>query len=298
MGLPNDALLEQIETMAVRFARGAGRIVLGYFGADVEVNYKSKGKADPVTNADRESEAYLTAEIGAAFPDHAIVGEEGARVSAGKPEFTWVLDPLDGTANFMNRLPVFAVSIGVLYRGQPAAGAIFVPSAKSSQGTIYHARRGNGAYRDGHRIQVQREAEIGRTKLVSLPGNHYRIFTLNGHLRKHSGEVRMSGSIAYEMALTASGSFSYCVIWTPKIWDVAAGVLLVQEAGGAVYARRPRSHRWTPLEHFGPTAAALPADLTQLSNWRASLIVGQPGVARLIAENLRRLPRRKPGGQA
>ena len=138
------AQLEEIERRAVEFARKAGEILLGHFRQPLQIEYKSEGRRDPVTQADRESEDWLRSAISEAFPDHGIVGEENPNSEHGSADFVWVLDPLDGTTNFLNGLPVFASSIGVLYRGRPAVAAIFVPGPDG--GSVVHARRGGGAF--------------------------------------------------------------------------------------------------------------------------------------------------------
>ena len=110
------SLLEEIEAHAVSIAREAGQIILEHFCKPLEVHFKGKERTDPVTTADHRSEEFLKIGIREKFPQHGILSEEGGVLSKSDSPFVWVLDPLDGTSNFMNGLPLFAVSIGVLWK--------------------------------------------------------------------------------------------------------------------------------------------------------------------------------------
>jgi myo-inositol-1(or 4)-monophosphatase len=281
------ALLEEIEAHAVYIARGAGRILLEHFRQPLEVKFKGKKNRDPVTVADGRSEEYLKAAIKEKFPRHSILGEEGGTLYESDSPFTWVLDPLDGTANFMNGLPLFAVSVGVLWRGQPVAGSIYVPVSHLAVPGVYHARRGNGSYLDGEKIEIARMSS-GRPLAQVPPGLAGR---LSGKSRKTPHEARNLGSIALEFALTAGGVFQYALSGRPKIWDVAAGVVIVKEAGGLALTRSKRGNNWLPLERFQPGQADGPRALEDLRGWSAPLLVGTPDAARQVAEDLRRFHR-------
>ena len=282
----------EIEAVAAQLARGAGEILAGQFGRPMAVEYKGKGQQDPVTSADRASQEYLVAEISRRFPGHGILAEESAGESAVKseeapPDFLWVLDPLDGTTNFLNGLPVYAVSIGVLYRGWPLAGAIYVPWPKPGGGLVLHCRRGGGCFADGAPVKVfESEAPIAG-RLVSLPGSFAHTTRFSRKLRAPAGEMRTTGSIAYELAMTACGVFQYAIIGGPRIWDMAAGALAVLEANGAVMARLPGEKRWRQLESLVPAWGVNTPTLKELRGWVAPLVAGNRQVAPLIAHNLR-----------
>ena len=124
----DEALLADIETYAADIVRGAGAILNSHFGRSLDVEYKDEKKRDPVTNADMESQEFLTQAITHRFPDHGILAEEDQKQEdSPAKDFVWVLDPLDGTKNFMAGLPVYACSIGVVHRSVPIVGAVFVP---------------------------------------------------------------------------------------------------------------------------------------------------------------------------
>ncbi len=242
--------LAEIEAYAVSIAGKAGDVLLSHFSRPLAVEFKDKGKKDPVTAADRASDDYLRSAIREKFPEHNIVSEEGEVAGNSGSPFTWVLDPLDGTINFMNGLPLFAVSVGVLRDGRPVAGAVFTPVTHKAKAGVYHAQLGNGAWLNDERLSVL-TAPSGRP-LTAMPGGGP--FRLTGQSRKQPREARSTGSIAIDLALAASGVFQYALFAHPKIWDVAAGVLLATEAGGSALVKR-KGGRWLALDRFEPAAS-------------------------------------------
>lgn len=278
-------LLEEIEAHAVYIAREAGRILLQYFNQPLDVQFKGKKRSDPVTIADGRAEEYLKTVIGSKFPEHGILSEEGGVFGKADSPFVWVLDPLDGTCNFMNGLPFFAVSIGVLWKGQPVVGSIYVPVSHRATAGVYHACLGKGAYLDSERIEVSR-VPTGRP-LSAMPFQFGSRFRLSGKSRKEPQEARNTGSIAVELALTACGVFQYALFGSPKIWDVAAGVLLVKEAGGLAFNGRRDGRAWVPLERFELHRHNNGEPLEKISSWSNPLVVGSPDIATKVVKDLR-----------
>ncbi len=290
---------EELAASAGEFAKGAGEILLGLFGKRVEVDYKNKDKTDPVSEADRASQDFLAKSIAGRYPGHAVLGEEknqdeekAKREGEQKvPEYLWVLDPLDGTKNFLNGLPVWGCSVGVLHRGRPVGGAIFTPEPSSDGGgTIYRAWRGGGAYRGDHPVQVAGDDRPTGRRIASLPGSYWTQFRPTGQLRASLGEIRAPGSMAYELALVARGGLHYALFGAPSIWDVAAGILLVQEAGGSPLIRRNGTDRWDLFEFFFPENN-MPKNLDLARKWHQSLLVGNPALCRFISANIRKVNR-------
>ena len=284
------SLLEELESHATKLAREAGALLLDYFQKDLQVEYKSKGHQDPVTEADRRAEALLIDGIAARFPHHGILSEERPETIRADADFLWVLDPLDGTTNFLNRYPCFGVSVGVLHQGVPVAGALFVPSPVAAGGEVLHARLNGGAHLDDTAIHVFDEEEPTRAGLVSMPAYFWGQFRIGRDMAQRLGEVRTTGSIAYEMALVATGVLQYAAFGAPKIWDVAAGVLIVKEAGGEALLRKSKPGRWEPLRSFLEPDSGLPQD-GNLRKWATDLLIGNASVAGFVADNLR--PRSK-----
>ena len=310
----NEALALETEAFATQLAREAGAILADCFGRQLTIEYKDKGQRDPVTSADKACQQHLMAEIARRFPDHGILAEEDSDEADGPaPDTLWVLDPLDGTTNFLNGLPIYASSIGVLHRGCPIAGAVYIPWPKPGGGFVLHCHRGGGCFADDAPVSVHESEEPAGNRLIGLPGSFASSLKFSRKLPGRLGEMRTTGSIAYELAMTACGVIQYAVFGAPRMWDIAAGALAVLEAKGSVMARFAKEKRWHPLESLVPTWEEKPPSLKELRGWVAPLVAGNQRVAPLIANNLhhrsristrldwlshhlRPSPRRSPGG--
>ncbi len=137
----DDKFLKSIEDHARIIASGAGRILINHFDKRLQIKYKDTARTDPVTNAAIESENFLIKSISERFPEHGIISEEGISDETVAEDLIWILDPLDGTRNFMSGLPVYACSVGVLYKGSPIVGAVFMPWPNDRGSIVLHARR-------------------------------------------------------------------------------------------------------------------------------------------------------------
>ena len=218
---------------ACAFAREAGAILLEGHGR-VHAPEK-KGRIDLVTEFDRRSEALLLARIRERFPEHAILAEESGAAGAGTARVRWLCDPLDGTTNYAHNYPFFAVSVGVEVDGAMAAGAVFDPVRDE----MFAAAAGHGATLNGSAIRVSRIAELEAALLVTgfpydvreHPERHLPLF--QEFLLRAQG-VRRDGSAALNLCYLAMGRFDG--MWEGNLspWDVAAGSLIVREAGGVV----------------------------------------------------------------
>ena len=286
------AQIVEIERQAVELARGAGEILAGHFGRRIEVEFKDDKQRDPVTAADKETQAYLAAEITQRFPGHGILGEEATEEEKQSeepaPDILWVLDPLDGTTNFLNGLPIFASSIGVIHRGWPVAAALYVPWPTNGGGFVLHCRKGGGCYVDDEPVQVLETEQPIPNRLIGLPGYFGVANRFTGGLADKAGELRTTGSIAYELAMTARGVMQYGIFGAPRMWDMAGGALAVQEAGGTVMTRFKGERQWHPIESFVPTWDEKTPTMKELRAWVAPLVAGNHHLAPLIANNVRR----------
>jgi myo-inositol-1(or 4)-monophosphatase len=212
-------------------ARAAGALLLRYFRERVKIEYK--GDADLVTVADREAEKLIVGRIRAAFPKHDILGEEGTRQETGSA-FRWYVDPLDGTTNFAHGFPVFCVSIALEYEGRRVAGVLYDPTRDE----LFAAEQGGGAKLNGEPIHVSATAKLNEALVATGFPSHKRHQNPNIHfyhqitLRTHG--VRRAGSAALDLAAVASGRVDGFWEFNLNPWDTAAGVLLVEEAGGQV----------------------------------------------------------------
>ncbi len=288
----DDRQIREIELYAVELAQGAGEILAGYFGRRIEAEFKDDQQRDPVTAADKAAQAFLEAEIARRFPDHGILGEEATEEEKQSEEparnTLWVLDPLDGTTNFLNGLPVFASSIGVIHRGQPVAAALYIPWPADGGGFVLHCRKGGGCFAGGEQARVLETERPIPNRLIGLPGYFGVANRFTGGLAGKEGELRTTGSIAYELAMTARGVMQYGIFGAPRMWDMAGGALAVQEAGGTVMTRFRGERRWHPLESLVPAWDERTPTMKELRAWTAPLVAGNRRLAPLVANSVRR----------
>ena len=237
-----------IENFAASIAKEAGKILLNYFptpwsdNQHLNIEFKDSSDSDPVTLADTETQDYLVEQIEKRFPSHGILGEEGDKNEGECPDVLWVLDPLDGTKNFLNGLPFFACSIGVIHKGNPVVGALYIPwpgAENESGGVVIHASKGNGLKVDGVETKDKIITNLKPSGLLTLPGSFSGSFENTKNFPTRMGELRMSGSIAYELAMVSLGVTQYAVISGAHLWDVAAALAILGESGCTV--RTPRS---------------------------------------------------------
>ncbi len=212
-------------------AREAGALLMTHFRRRVEIEYK--GDVDLVTIADRESEALITSRIRARWPGHDIMAEEGTRTATGS-DYLWYIDPLDGTTNFAHTFPVFCVSLALQYRGQCIAGVLYDPTRDE----LFAAEKGGGAFLNQRRIYVSKVSNLAECLVGTGFPSHKRHKNPNIYfyhqitLLTHG--VRRAGSAALDLASVACGRLDGFWEFNLNPWDTAAGVLLVEEAGGLV----------------------------------------------------------------
>ena len=212
-------------------AREAGALLMQYFEQQVKIEYK--GEADLVTVADRKSEALIRDRLRAQWPEHDVLGEEEGLRDTGS-EYRWYVDPLDGTTNFAHGFPVFCVSIALEHRGSMIAGLCFDPTRNE----MFTAERGKGAFLNEQPIHVSKVARLAESLVATGFPSHKRhknpniFFYHQITLRSHG--VRRAGSAALDLCSVACGRFDGFWEFNLNPWDTAAGVLIVQEAGGEV----------------------------------------------------------------
>jgi myo-inositol-1(or 4)-monophosphatase len=216
-------------------ARGAGEILRAGFNHSNEV--KLKGVIDLITEVDQQSEEYLLAEIRRRFPDHNIVAEESGGVEHNS-EHTWYVDPIDGTTNYAHGLPIFSVSIGYVYRGEPILGVVFNPISDE----LFSAERGKGAWLNECSIHTASRTELEKSLLVTgLPYDRFTNPDNNlDNVRRfalRSRGIRRLGSAALDLCFVAAGRVDG--YWEIRLepWDLAAGMLIALEAGAWVTKR-------------------------------------------------------------
>jgi myo-inositol-1(or 4)-monophosphatase len=220
-------------TIAVRAAREAGRIITRNFNRIDRLTISDKGSNDFVSEVDRNAEAVIINLLHEKYPNHAILAEESG--SHGSDDYLWIIDPLDGTTNFLHGFPQFAVSIALKVKGRLEVGVVYDPVSEE----MYTACRGEGAQLNDKKIRVSNRKGLDGALLgTGLPYRDFR-FSENymGMLKaliKDSAGVRRPGSAALDFAYVAAGRMDGFWELGLREWDFAAGALLVREAGGLV----------------------------------------------------------------
>jgi myo-inositol-1(or 4)-monophosphatase len=221
-------------SVATEIAQEAGKILIEELSRPLEIRYKGD-EVDLVTQADKRSERFIVERLTKYFPDHAVAAEEGTgHESATASEFRWHVDPLDGTTNFAHGYPCFCVSIALAQRHALLAAVVFNPFYNE----LFTAGRGEGANFNGQKMRVSQNATLStsllctgfpvRNRKASPNLQYYGDFTQRSH------GVRRDGSAALDLASVAAGRFDGFWEFGLQKWDTAAGVLLIEEAGGRV----------------------------------------------------------------
>jgi myo-inositol-1(or 4)-monophosphatase len=243
---PDTGLLIEWEQMAVEMARLAGAEIGNALGRTLSVRYKTflgddgpPQYRDPVSEVDQNVEALIRARLADRFPRHDILGEE-VEAPSGSAETVWAIDPLDGTTNFVNGFPLFAGSIGVLHHGVPVAGAIWCSTTHALRAGIYHAHQGSPLKFEGEPLALRANPTLRRR----LAGTPYL-----GDVPEVGWDYRKTGSASIECAFVAAGLLEVANFRTPNVWDVAAGIVLVEAAGGV--ARVADGEGWSDFDGFG-----------------------------------------------
>ncbi|MGJ8690898.1 MAG: inositol-1-monophosphatase [Thalassotalea sp.] len=221
--------------IAVRAARSAGTIIARAFEQPDKIEVESKGTNDLVTNVDRAAEQIIIDTIQKAYPSHCIVGEESGVVDGEDKTYQWIIDPLDGTTNFVKGIPHFCVSIALKVNGKLDQAVIYDPI----RGELFTASRGKGAQLDGSRIRVNKANDLkGAVLATGFPLKQKQdldcYLNMFRELFIKTSDMRRAGSAALDLAYVAAGRVDGFFELGLKPWDTAAGELLIIEAGGIV----------------------------------------------------------------
>ena len=221
--------------LIIKACMKASRSLIRDFGEIENLQVSTKGPGDFVTSADKRTEKILIDELQKAHPEYGIITEETGIINKTNTEKRWVIDPIDGTMNFLNGIPQFAISIGYEEKGEIICGVIFNPIINE----MFIAEKGNGAYLNNSRIRVSNKNKIKDALLVTggPKGNSKiknKIFSEYINVSNNVSNVRKFGSAALDMAYVACGRFDG--YWQRELnyWDIAAGIIILKEAGGFI----------------------------------------------------------------
>ncbi|OKY25687.1 MULTISPECIES: inositol-1-monophosphatase [Thalassotalea] len=221
--------------IAVRAARSAGNIISRSFEQVDKIEIELKGTNDFVTNIDKMAEQAIIDTIQKSYPNHTIIGEESGATDGSDSDYQWIIDPLDGTTNFVKGIPHFAVSIALKVKGKLDQAVIFDPI----RGELFTASRGKGAQLNGFRIRVKQNKELsGAILATGFPFKQKQhmpaYMNMFQALFVKTADMRRAGSAALDLAYVAAGRVDGFFELGLKPWDTAAGELLVIEAGGLI----------------------------------------------------------------
>lgn len=258
--LSQDALLE-MERLAVRLVGVAGAEIESAFGRQIDVRYKKTSPSEyslgePVSEIDLKIEGILRENLARFYPSHGIIGEEFEKESKSDSDIVWAIDPIDGTDNFVNGFPLFSSSLSALYQGRPIVGALWCSTSHLLRSGIYHAHAGGEVKFEGQHISFARN-NVRR----GLLGGNPRLL-VDADL---SWSVRQTGSAAIECVFVASGMLQIARFTHANVWDIGAGVALVQAAGHEV--RHKTEAGWEQLRQ-------LPVSHARRPYWPADIVLG------------------------
>jgi myo-inositol-1(or 4)-monophosphatase len=226
--------MQPLVNIAIRAARRAGEIIVRGMNRVHRLDIRAKGHNDFVTEIDTQAELEIIDIVRKHYPDHAFLGEESGR--SGDNEFVWIIDPLDGTTNFLHGFPQFAVSIGVQRRGRMEHGVVYDPLRQE----LFTTSRGEGAQLDGKRIRVSNHTSLERALIGT--GFPYRqnlhwadnYMAMMKAIMEATAGIRRPGAATLDLAYVAAGRLDAFWEFGLSPWDTAAGTLLITEAGGLV----------------------------------------------------------------
>lgn len=221
--------------IAVRAARAAGKILVKQFDQGQPIDATAKGPNDWVSEMDKAAEKAIIDTIRKSYPDHGIIAEESGQQQGADNDFQWVIDPLDGTTNYLRGIPHFCISIALLHKGSVQQGVVYDPVREE----LFTASRGAGAQLNGRRLRIDPKVELKGALLATgfpfkakykLP-EYQHMFN---NLFEHCADMRRAGAAALDLAYVAAGRFDGFFEMGLKPWDMLAGELMIREAGGIV----------------------------------------------------------------
>ena len=286
----SDSEINRVEQCIVRAATEAGNFAKSRFGGILEISSKGdKTGKDLVTDVDRASQNLIAKIMAETCPGHVLLGEEDPPDEKQEAsEWLWIVDPIDGTTNYVNSSNIYAVSIAALYKGETVAAAIWIPWPNEDGFELMHARKGHGTWIGDSRLHVHTASESGvpiAGVLASFPRWMPRTFNMKKSLMENPGEIRDGGSACYEQFMVAKGSMQYAITGVARTWDFAAGILLINEAGGKVMRLNSDGqfcnfYGW--MENYKTDSETY----MKLREWKGLVLSGPPRTVDFVAANL------------
>ena len=279
---------KEYEKFCIRISKIAGDYVLNNFDGNFQIFSKDK-KNNLVTEIDHNAQKIIIKNITETYPDHLIVGEEdNIKKIKNNSEFIWVIDPIDGTTNFVNGIPNFAISIALLKNYEPIAGVIWIPWPNNEKSLIFSSSKNNGSRVGSLKLDLT-ENNISNLEEGSVT-SYSSFSTLFGNKNRNikpwnkiiKGEKRVIGTVAYEMALAAKGVIKFGLFGPASIWDFGAGLLIIKEAGGVIYFLDENYNIQDKFYSFEPLIKKNELrDEKIVYEWTGQFLIGNPMIMNL-----------------
>jgi len=278
----------ELKRFIIGLVKEAGKYVLNSFEGEFEVSFKDR-KNNLVTEIDKKSQLIIEKIIISNFPEHKIIGEEDQKDKKieGISEYVWVIDPIDGTTNFVNGIPNFSISVAILKNCEPIAGAIWIPWPNKKRYLIFSTAKGEGSWANNVRLNLSgsdpNSLDSGGissySSLSPIIGNQDRNIIPSKEILR--GEKRVIGSVAYEMAMISKGAIKFALLGPAYIWDFGAGLLMIKEANGSVIALDSNYSSTGEFRSFLSGFELNKKTLSNMRNWEGQFLAGSQNIVNL-----------------
>lgn len=267
---PTNQDLMQLENFAYDLATQSGQKIINALINPGEISYKnqsnqSKVPNNPVSDSDKLIEAFIRNEIIQQYPEHSVIGEEEDAIGSTTEPFIWVIDPIDGTTNFINNLPIFGCSIGLMYKNSPIVGAIWLSTSHALTHGVYHGNINGSVQFNKQKIVIAKNQNTVKRRLHTLP---YGVPT-----RSNQTDVRVSGSAVFEIALLAVGVIDGAYLNNMRLWDIVAGIALLRAAKKETWLKSEKT--WIQMENKLDSNLPLPENQKNIKKWRGTIVAGE-----------------------
>lgn len=244
---------------------------------------------NPVTQIDLNSQDLIVRKIKSNFPDHEILGEEGKEEKKVKSNFLWIIDPIDGTKNFINQIPLFCVSIAIMYKDEIIGGAVGLPWENNS---VIYAFKGKGITSNFLQKNTQKIQEYPVPGILSFAPTYFNLsYVIKNEFYKKSGELRNLGSAAAEIALVANGNAQLALSGYAFCWDFAAAWILIKESKKSIFWGNMNKNIWEDVNPWKKYFSDGFYDLEKLKKWRGKFFASNKEIENFILKNT------KPNGR-
>ena len=259
------------------------------------IDYKIKDKNqiagdNPVTEIDLKTQNLITSRINRKFPKHAILGEEGESKKVVKADYLWIIDPIDGTKNFINDLPLYSVSIAVMFKGNIVAGGIGLPWKNNF---IISAYEGSGLQSSSAKKYLAKNCKPSAGLITFAPTYFQRSYRIKTNFLKFSGEIRNLGSTAAELALVANGNAQLALSGYAFTWDFAAAWILIKESNKKIFFGNMNDNKWQDINPWKQYFNNGLYELEKLKNWRGKFMACQRDHSEFLLNNIKPNGRKK-----